>query len=349
MARKRWPMVLAIVSALMLLAIWLGGRLLQPERVTAFVLDAISRASGLQISVTQPADYAFRPEPRLRLSGVQVRMPGETRSMLDIGTLDISLPWDTLFGGEPVIRSLAIADAQADVARLGDWLASRPESSGPVTWPVLEDGLQISRSLIIGTGWQVRLNSLTLPRFAMDSSLDLGIDGNVQRNASSDSPAATDWPFALRLVALPRQLTSNLSLEVSALQLDAASPLPSVKAHGGAAFGTSSTLILDGELADWPEAWPPLPQPMATSHTPLTFQLKAGGTGRADLELTASLSRDQTVLNLQLQLAQLQAWLDAEPGSPLPPITGTLQTDRLDIEGNTLEGVRISIEPDPSS
>lgn len=346
MARKRWPSVLAVVLALLLSAIWLGGRLLQPERVTAFVLNAISRASGLQITVTQPADYAFRPEPRLRLTGVQVRAPGTEQSMLDMGSLDISLPWNTLLGGEPVIRSLAIADAQADIARLSAWIASRPENTGAPNWPVLEDGLQISRSRIMGTNWSVQLNNLTLPRFAIDSALDLRIDGSIQRDASNDSPEASEWPFVLHLNALPRQLSTDISLQVNKLQLDATSPLPTLKAHGGAALGAINTLVLDGELANWPEAWPPLPQPIAAASTPLTFQLKASGTGNEDLNISASLSREQTQLNVQLQLAQLQAWLTAEPGSPLPPITGTLQSDRLEIEGNTLEGVRISIELD---
>jgi len=343
MRRKRWLIVLAAVAA-MLLAVWLGGRLLQPQRITGLVIAAIERASGLQISVAQPADYAFRPEPRLRLSGVRVRVPGATQSMLEIGLLDLTVPWNTLLGGEPVIRALHIEGARVDLPRLDEWLRQRPASAG--AWPVLEEGLQVRDSRVIGAGWSAQVQTLEVPHFAMQQPLTLRLAGSVRRDPA-DGTTATDWPFTLSMDALPRELGSTIAVDLRTLNMVAASPLPTFQASGDAAFGDPLALRLHGELANWPAAWPPLPQPLAAATCALAFEIKAIGSGSADLQVDASLRREQTRIAVQVPLAQLQAWRDAVPGSPLPPITAELHSDHLQIEGASLDDVSIRIEADP--
>jgi hypothetical protein len=344
MKRKRWPIVLAALAATLLLALWLGSRLLQPQRVTGFLIAAIERASGLQVSVSQPADYAFRPAPRLRLSGVRVSTADAAPPLFEIGLLDLSLPWNTLLGGAPVIRALRIERASVDVAGLSEWLSQRPPSAGG-EWPVLEDGLQIRDSRLIGAGWSAQVQTLDVPHFALEQPLALSLSASIRRDPSDAAGTPADWPFALRIDALPRQLGSGIALDLRALQMDAPSPLPSLQASGAVAFGDSVALNLDGTLADWPADWPPLPLPASTNS--LAFQLKATGSGVADLDLTASLQRDGTRIELQLLPAQLRAWLDAEPGTPLPPLRGELESDQLEIDGTRLEGVHIRVEPDP--
>lgn len=344
MRRKRWPIVLAALAATLLLALWLGSRLLQPQRVTGFLIAAIERASGLQVSVSQPADYAFRPTPRLRLSGVRVSTANAAPPLFEIGLLDVSLPWDTLLGGAPVIRALHIERASVDVAGLSEWLSQRPPGTGN-EWPVLEDGLQIRDSRLIGAGWSAQVQTLDVPHFALEQPLALSLRASIRRDPGDAAGTPTDWPLTLRVDALPRHLGSGIALDLRALQMDAASPLPSLQASGAVAFGDRVALNLDGALADWPAGWPPLP--LAASTSSLTFQLKATGSGAADLDLTASLQRDGTRIEVQLLPAQLRAWLDAEPGTPLPPLRGELESDQLEIDGTHLEGVHIRVEPDP--
>lgn len=339
MKRKRWLIALAVTAASLLLAVWIGGRLLQPQRITGFVIAAIERASGLQINVAQPADYAFRPTPRLRLSGVRATVPGANGALFDIGLLDVSLPWNTLFGGDPVIRALRIEGASVDVARLAEWLGQRPTHDGG-TWPVLENGLQVRDSRLIGAGWSVQIHTLELPHFAMQQPLALRLAASIQRDASN-------WPFTLDIDALPRGRGSGVALDVRALDMIAPPPLPTFHASGGAAFGDHLSLSLRGELADWPEAWPPLPQPLAAAKSPLAFELKAIGSGSADLQVDANLRREQTRVAVRVPLAPLRAWLDAAPGSPLPPIVAELHSDQLQIDGTRLDNVRIQLEPDP--
>lgn len=340
MKRKRWLIALAVTAASLLLAVWIGGRLLQPQRITGFVIAAIERASDLQISVARPADYAFRPTPRLRLFGVRATVPGASEVLFDIDLLDVSLPWNTLFGGDPVIRALQIEGASVDVARLAEWLGQRPSRAAGGAWPVLEDGLQVRDSRLIGAGWSAQIHTLELPHFAMQQPLALRLAASIQRDAS-------DWPFTLDIDALPRELGSGFALDVRALDMTAPSPLPTFHASGGAAFGDQFSLSLRGELADWPAAWPPLPQPLAAATSPLAFELKAIGSGSADLQVDANLRREQTRVAVQVPLAPLRAWLDAAPGSPLPPIVAELHSNHLEIEGARLDDVRIQLEPDP--
>lgn len=346
MRRKRWLIVLAAIAATLLLAVWLGGRLLQPQRITGYVIAVIERASGLQVSVAQPADYAFRPTPRLRLSGVHVTDPGTSATLFDIGLLDISLPWNTLFGGDPVIRALLIEGARVEVVPLGKWLSQRPPG-GTGAWPVLDDGLQVRDSRLIGDGWSARIQTLELPQFAMQTPLNLRLAASVRRDHNDPATVAVDWPFTLSIDALPRALGSGMALDLQTLKLAAASPLPTFHASGGLAFGEQLSLSLSGELAQWPAAWPPLPQPLAAATSPLAFAIKAIGSGTADLQVDASLSREQTRIAVQVPLAQLQGWLDATPGSPLPPILAQLHSDQLQIEGARLDDVSIRIEADP--
>src|SRR3546814_20559508 len=119
------------------------------------LLAAITEASGLEISVGAPADYALRPEPRLRLHGVLATAPGNPQPLLEIGLLDIALPWQTLFGGEPVITAVAIDNARLHVAALQTWLQQR-EASASSTWPTLQDGLEVRNSVGIGDDWPLQ-------------------------------------------------------------------------------------------------------------------------------------------------------------------------------------------------
>src|SRR3546814_14735152 len=115
MRRRKTLIVLAIVAAMFIVAAWLVARLLQPERLTPMLLAAITEASGLEISVGAPADYALRPEPRLRLHGVLATAPGNPQQLLEIGLLDLALPWQQLFGGAPVITAVAAEHARLHV------------------------------------------------------------------------------------------------------------------------------------------------------------------------------------------------------------------------------------------
>ena len=45
-------------------------------------------------------------------------------------------------------------------------------------------------------------------------------------------------------------------------------------------------------------------------------------------------------------VAEVQRWLDTPIGSPFPPLTATMSTPKLDIDGIIMEGVEIQISHD---
>lgn len=340
MRRQRALIVLAIVAAMFIVAAWLVTRLLQPERLTPMLLAAIAEASGLEVSVSAPADYALRPEPRLRLHGVLATAPGNPQPLLEIGLLDVALPWQTLFGGEPVITAVAIANARLHVAALQTWLQQR-EASAPVTWPTLQDGLEISNSAVIGDDWRLQVDALALPRFALGQPTALTMSGHVLRDAAGNS---SDWPLRLRVDAVIARSDAAVTLDPFQLSIDAASPLASGHAEGDLIVGEAMRFKLAGELAQWPAQWPALPG--TDPSLPVKFALAGDGPELMAMTLAVRLEQAQTRLALKLIPQQLQTWLDHTAASPLPPLSGELHSERITIDGTELEGVEIHVDVD---
>lgn len=342
MRRRSWLIVLAVVAALVMVAVWMVGRFLQPERLTPMLLSAIAEAAGLELSVSAPADYGLRPEPRLRLHGVLAKAPGNPEPLLEIGLLDIALPWQTLFGGEPVITAVYVQDARLYLLPVQHWLRQRQDTTEQGAWPTLERGLKISNSRVLGDGWALQIDALDLPRFALGQPAALTMTGHV---LGSDASAARDWPLQLSVDTVIARSDSAVTLKPFQLSLQAASPLATVHANGDLSVGEIMQFKLAGELAQWPAQWPVLPG--TDPSLPMTFEIAGNGSELARMALAVSLEQEQTRLTLNLVPEQLQAWLDSDAASPLPPLSGELHTERMMIDGTELEGVEIRVEADP--
>ncbi|MDP1698859.1 MAG: AsmA family protein [Xanthomonadaceae bacterium] len=340
MRRRSWLIVLVVVASLVVVAVWQIGRLLQPERLTPVLLNAIGDATGLELTVTEPADYALRPEPRLRLHGVRATAPGSAQVLLEIGLLDIALPWRTLLGGEPVITALYIKEARLHLLPMQSWLENR-EDTAPSTWPTLESGLQISNSTIIADGWQLQIDALGLPRFVPGQPAALTMSGHVLR---SDAGGASDWPLHLSVDTVIAHDDATITLDPLQISLQAASPLATGHARGDLSIGEMMQFKLAGELAQWPAQWPTLPG--TDPSLPMLFVVSGDGPELVQMLLAVKLEQAQTRLLLTLVPAQLQAWLDSDAASPLPPLSGELHTERMMIDGTELQGVEIRVEAD---
>jgi hypothetical protein len=120
--------------------------------------------------------------------------------------------------------------------------------------------------------------------------------------------------------------------------------VPALDARGSIALGRSLVLRLQGGLAAWPQAWPALPEPLASSQSRLPFVFDY--TGAPDLTGIAALQlrRDATRFDARFRLQDVQAWLAGGAANPLPPLDGSLHAPRLDIAGARLEGVEVRID-----
>ncbi len=368
--KRRWPFFLAAFAVLLAFAAWWVDRQLEPVRLTATVLSRAGAALGLEFTVDGTPEYALRPEPRLVLPRLTVRQPGAAAPVLTAVRAEVSLPWDTILGGESlVITRIALEQPALDLAALADWQATRPEA--PFELPTLTSGLHVRNGSVVGADWRVEALQLELPelrqgqpaRIAADgvftqapTTLDFGITANL-----ATAGLASDFEFAgkgrLRSDGLdvPWDLASRgrldasgevTQLAIAALTLASKSPVPDLDATGQASFAETTRINLQGTIKQWPEGWPVLPAPMSASASPLAYTVAYEGAADFSAPIALTVLREQTRFEGRFVVDDINAWLDAGNTAPLPPLVGTLSTPSLEISGATLEGVTIQIEED---
>ena len=293
--RRRWPWVIGAFVLLGLLAAWWIDRQLEPHRLTARVLAYAGEALDLELSIDGDPEYALRPEPRLMLPNLVARRPGSTTPLLTATRVEVSLPWETLFGSESVVVTRVQLDAPVlDARELQAWLASRPASDEPLRLPTLTEGLAIRDGEVRGDGWSLSRLMLQLPRLipgepaALDvrarvvsgeSTHDVSLQLQADR-ASAETPAllkadvvavdvenATPWTLELR---------GALSLTDDARWLRGSTI--TVTGHQPAlATGTLWTLRGEGDLGHDDSGWHAEPLALVLQSGPALPDLSARG------------------------------------------------------------------------
>lgn len=368
--KRRWPKVLAALAVLLLIGAWWVNRQLEPNRLTALVLDRAGTALGLELTIEGTPEYALRPEPRLVLPKLTARQPGAAAPLLTAARAEVSLPWSTLTGGGSLVITRIELDAPAlDLEALSAWQATRPEA--PFELPTLTRGLAVNEGRVIGDGWTLEALALDLPelrpgeparavasgrfeqpgtRLDFDADLDLAdaglASGMTLRMQGRLKNADLDVPYLLELDGALDAEREPMTLAITRLALDSEGVVPDLSAAGNVSFGEALALDLAGELASWPAAWPTLPAPLSESTSPLAYTLAYDGPGDLSADSRLTLKRDDTTAATTLALPELTAWLDDPEAAPLPPLEATLSTPSVVMDGVTLEGVRISIEED---
>lgn len=366
--KRRWPVYLAVLAVALLLGAWWVNRALEPQRLAATVLASVGESQGLEISFTGTPEYALRPEPRLLLEGVVVRQPGAAAPLLTAARAEVSLPWDTVLGEGPVVVTrIELAKPALDLAALNAWLATRPDT-GPVEVPTLTRGLHLSAGTVQGDGWRLQSLSIDLPALSPGKPAKADVAGEF---VQGDTTLLFTGPLALETAGLASPLRfegggklrsgeldvrwsatldgrldltgASSVLDVAALDFKGESPLPELTGKGRLALGDTLALALAGQLANWPQDWPPLPEPFASAPMPLDYALAYDGATDFSTPLTLVVSREDTRLDSRFSLTELLAWLEDDGGNPLPPLQGTLSTPALVVEGFTLEGVEVQL------
>ncbi|GAB2660446.1 AsmA family protein [Arenimonas aestuarii] len=377
--KRRWPLFLVIGLALLALAAWWVDRQLQPQRLALTVLAALGESQGLALSFDGPPDYALRPEPRLLLPNFTARQPGAAAPLLTARRLEVSLPWDTIWGGgeEVVVTRFELDQPALDLAALADWRQSRPEA--PFKLPTLTQGVLVTNGRVVGSDWRMHALDLEFAELRPDRPFRVDAKGRFERGTlsvafeavSSIRRAGLASPFELQAtgrvgqdeldapwsLAVDGQFDfandaepGRSQLEIAALSFDGDSPLPSFNATGSANFGEPATLALTGTMPRWPKDWPVLPEPEASAELPLEFSLAYDGPADLSDPLSLEVTRGETRLDARLVIADLQAWLANEARTPLPPMLGRFTAPSLEIEGFTLENVQADlVEPAAAS
>src|SRR3546814_12600318 len=125
--RKPAKLLLTAAAALLLLALALH-LLLQPQRVTGFVLNALGDALGLEITAPGSSEYRLRGTPVLVVHDVVAREPGAAPPLLRALPVYVSVPWSTVRsrGAQLDIPRLELDPPVLALPALQPWLAPPP-------------------------------------------------------------------------------------------------------------------------------------------------------------------------------------------------------------------------------
>ena len=368
-SRRGW-IVLGVVALAFALGAWWVNRQLEPRRLTAIVLGQLGSSLKLDLRFDGLPDYALRPEPRLLIPNLVATDPSNGQVILRTERLEVSLPWATITGGYPVITRLELRKPQLDLPALQHWLASLPKT--PFKLPTLTKGLRIEQGHVQADGWQLDAVDLSLPRLKQDepASAELALrflQGKTNASFAGTMQVATAGlssdiqlkgqgalerspkPLAYSVAFDGHYLSDDAAfhLDAKSLRLQGDSPLPTLALKGSLAIGATLSMSWQGELAQWPEDWPPLPAPLNEAKGPLPVQLAYQGKPDLSDVLTVDAAVGESKFHSDLRLPQMQAWLAADNAAPLPPLNGTLVAPQLNVSGIELKGVSVEIEDDP--
>lgn len=372
--RRRWIVLLAVL-ALVLVAIWWIDRQLEPQRLTALVLRQAGSALGLDLRIDGEPQYALRPEPRLVLPHLSVRRPGELPLLLRARRVDVSLPWSTLLGTDApaTITRLELDDPELDLVLLRSWLDTRPATDGEL--PTLAAGLLIRGGRVRDRDWSLDGLQLQLPRLAAGEPLQLDTEGRLQYGAHDlafggrlrlarlapqtgfDALLRGRWrvdtldlPYELQASGDYAALAAGHHLRAEQLRLRSEDPLPDFDGRIDLRIEDSLAVALQGDIPAWRDRWPALPPPLSKSAEPLRISLQYQGSPDLSDPLQGEFSRGDTRGSTRLRWPELQAWLQRDNAAALlPPLQLDLVTPRIEIDGASLEGVRIRIgEAEPA-
>lgn len=321
----------AVVLALLVLAAFLTARmLLKPARFTAMLQHYVSGV-GLVLAVDGGAEPELWPRPAVRLQGLRLSIPGVGTPVLSASEARLVVPWRSLLGGPAAISQLRLQSPRVDLDQLRALLDRRSAQSSATapTIPDIDAGVQIRDGrLLQGDAVLLRDIDLTTGTFADGQPFTLHWQAHTARDRVLDA----------RLHTVPQQAAGTLTL--GALQLQVASD-------------DTATLQLDGHL-DWHggarlagELHGPLV--VADRHYRATLKLlpPAGG---APMRTLFGLDGDATHVALDMAPTQLVQWwqgivADTPTALALPPLHGSVVTDKLDVGSIHVEGLRIDSEP----
>jgi hypothetical protein len=326
----RWLAALLglLVLAAITLPLWLDA-----SRVAVIVLGEARKATDLDWRIDGEPQLRWRPTLWLRLPGLTAH-DREGARLLRAERLDVAVPWSTLRGGALQVSALELEAPDIDVEATWRWWQAQPDTPGHPL-PQLE-GLELKRGTLRWPGQQISGFDLRLPRFVPGEASRLTASGQWH------APERAPMPFALVLAAVPED--APLRFESVHLDLEGEGLVPRLRAAGR--LQTSPwQLKLEGVMADWPEAWPPLPSPLSGSAEPISIQWHQDGKDALQAESRLKVSRGEARFEARGQVQGLERWWATrnDPEVRLPPVAGQVSLPRLELDGVRIEGLRLEV------
>jgi len=326
----------ALLALLLALPLWFDAR-----RVSTLLLERAGAASGLEWGIEGEPRLHWRPSPRLFLPGLRAQLP-DGSSVLRADRLELVLTWAGLREQAPRIASLRIEGVRVDGRAFARWWATRPVATpGPLP--------SIEQLTIVDGEWQqdaLLLHGLAieLQDFGPGQRLRLQAEGRITTGQAANAALPAPGPH-LRLV-LDGDLHDSAdrqALQAIHSRFDGEPPLPDGQWVGTLQFAPRWQADLQGQLAAWPEGWPPLPAPLDPAH-PIQLTIAQSGRQALDAPLHLQLETAGARAELRFVPRALLAWQAATDRSQLPPLQLQAQGEMLEIDGLRLEGLRLDID-----
>jgi hypothetical protein len=344
--RRRWRWLLLLV--LLLAGAVFGLRfLLQPERMGALLLEQAARASGLQLSVSAPAELGLFPRLRLQLQGLEVRASPGLAPLLRAERVDVALPLAVLWGAEVQSGDIAVLAPMVDVVALQAWLDQEDETGPPAALrlPQFAARVQVSDGRVTAADWQLEDLDLRLSALRDGEPLEAEarfslLEGEQRR------------PLTLRLAATPRQQSAGIAIQELLLHLGQPNAAGSgLELSGDIDVFTPQRLRLDlwVNLAQpWLLPLPTLPEQLGRLlEGPMSLRYDGPG------DLSARMALERIGADAELRLAaaprELLAWIDDAAASPLPPAAFSAKVPTLEFNGVRIEGLEVELVPEDAS
>lgn len=335
---RRWRRWLWL-AALPLLSLALLHWLLQPERLGAALLRQLQDASGLRIEAGTPARLGYWPGLRLDIDQLQV-LRSDGSALLRADRIALVLPISVLWS-QPRIEAVELDGTTLDLTLLLDELRKRrdQEAPRPASLPTL-GSLRIRSGSLLAQDWQLQVNLLELDGLRPGQPLSLSLQAGLHR------PQQKPLRFRLQLAGQVQADDGDLRAESLQLQLGSSRDKPILQAQGQFAWSASERfeLHLQGQLLDWPQAWPTPPLPRLRESAPAQFSLDHAGPADLSGEWTLDWRSPSEQLQLGMRWPELQRWLQAADWSQAPPLQLRYQSQELQLGNIRLQDVQVEHE-----
>jgi len=147
--RRRWPVVLLALLLLGGIGAALLQHYLQPEKLTAMLVEQVRNQLGADLGTGGVARFGFVPKLHLQLPRPTLAASGSAHAFLQADSLQAVMPWHSLWSDRRDIERIELARPVFDLDAFAQWRASLPPS-GPA--PDVRFALRVRDGTILSAG-----------------------------------------------------------------------------------------------------------------------------------------------------------------------------------------------------